>query len=87
MLGLQLLPHRERRGRLVERLIRLYGHLDLVADAQEQDPPLELVDRHLSYDFFKTLLEEFLAHGADARLSCLPLRQLLVQEAAQTRHV
>ena len=87
MLCLQLFPHCECGRRLVERLVRLYRHLDLVPDPQQQQTPLRLVDRHLSDYLLKTLLEQLLSDRANARLACLPLGQLLVQETSQTGNV
>ena len=79
VLGLQLLPHGESDGALVQGLVSGDGHLDLIADSQEEEAALGLIQGHLSDDLVEALREELLAHGADATLAGLTLHKLLIE--------
>jgi len=79
VLGLQLLPHGESDRALVQGLVSGDGHLDLIADSQEEEAALGLIQGHLSDDLVKALREELLAHGADATLAGLTLHKLLIE--------
>eukprot|EP00353_Schmidingerella_taraikaensis_P004336 CAMPEP_0185585990 /NCGR_PEP_ID=MMETSP0434-20130131/41973_1 /TAXON_ID=626734 ORGANISM="Favella taraikaensis, Strain Fe Narragansett Bay" /NCGR_SAMPLE_ID=MMETSP0434 /ASSEMBLY_ACC=CAM_ASM_000379 /LENGTH=172 /DNA_ID=CAMNT_0028206753 /DNA_START=238 /DNA_END=756 /DNA_ORIENTATION=- len=87
MLSLKLLAHGEGDGALIQRLVGRVRKLHLVAHPEEKQAALGLVERDLSDDLVEALHEEFDAHWAQARLTCLPLDQLLVEHLAQTGHV
>ena len=65
MLRLLLLAHGEGDGALIERLVGLPRHFDVVADAEKKESALRLVKRYLSDQLIETLTEELLANGAD----------------------
>lgn len=79
VLSLQLLPHGESDRALVQGLVSGDGHLDLIADSQEEEAALGLVQGHLSNDLVEALREELLAHRADATLAGLTLHKLLIE--------
>ena len=79
VLSLQLLPHGESDRALVQGLVSSDGHLDLVADSQEEEATLGLIQGHLSDDLVEAPREELLAHRADATLAGLTLHKLLIE--------
>lgn len=83
LLRLQLLPHGEGERALVQGLIGLDGHVQLVAHPHQQDAPLGRVDGHLPDDLVEALVVQLLAYGADARVPGLAVDQLLVQQLLQ----
>ena len=87
VLSLQLLAHRERDGRLVERLIGADSHLDLVANSEQQQAALGLGQRNLADDLIEALREELLTHRADSRLAGLSVHELGVEVLSQASNV
>ena len=55
VLGLQLLSHGESDRALVQGLVSGDGHLDLIADSQEEEATLGLIQGHLSDDLVEAL--------------------------------
>lgn len=68
LLGLELLPHGEGEGRLVEHLVGVDGHVELVPDPHEENSPFGAVDGDLADDLVVALLVELFADGADPRI-------------------
>ena len=66
MFSLLLLAHGEGDGALVEGLIGLAGHLDIVTNPQQQQATLWLVQGNLTDQFVEAFAEELLAHWADS---------------------
>lgn len=87
VLRLQLLAHCESHGRLVKRLVRCDRHLDLVADAQEQQTALRLRNRNLTNNFVEALRKQFFANRANASFTRLALHQLAVKHLSQAGYV
>jgi hypothetical protein len=87
MLSLELLSHGESDRALIEGLVSGDGHLDLIADSQEEEATLGLVEGHLSDDLVEALAEELFTNGADSGLSCLSLHQLLIEELSKASDI
>lgn len=68
LLGLELFPHGEGEGGLVEHLVGVDGHVELVPDPHEEDSPFGAVDGDLADDLVVALLVELFADGADPRI-------------------
>ena len=79
MLGLQLLAHSKSHRAVVQGLVGLNVRVDVPLHAQEKKSALVHVQRDLTDDLLEALLEEFLAHRADALFTSLPLHKLLVE--------
>jgi hypothetical protein len=72
---------------LVEGLIGGDGHLNLVADTEEENATLGLTESDLADDFIEALGEQFFADGADAALTGLTFHQFLVERLAETSDI
>ena len=87
MLSKQLLSHGERHCALIKSLVGRVGLLDVIADAQEKKTTHWFVKSHLTDNLVKALLEQFLADRAEASLTGLPLKQLLVEHLTEARNI
>lgn len=87
LLRLQRFPDSVGHAALIQRLIRLNRHLDLVFHAHEQESPLGTVDRRLPDELVERLRVELLAQGADSGLARLALLELLVELFLEVDHV
>lgn len=56
LLSDECLPNAEGDARLVHRLVRSYGHVDLVSHAKQQQPSFRTVDSYLSDQLVLILL-------------------------------
>ena len=84
VLSLELFAHGESyRARIQSRVggIRL---LDVVTDTEEQKTALRLVKSDLADNLVKALTEEFLTHRAETSLTCLSLKELLIEHLSKT---
>ncbi len=67
------MPDPEGDARLVERLVRVQSHPELVPDPEQQESPLGAVDGALSDQLVETLRVQLAAHLTDASLASLTL--------------
>ena len=73
LLSHQSLPHTIGDRGLVQCLVSLDGHLDLVTDTHKEETTLSTVDGDLSDQLIEALSEKLLTEWANASLSCLSL--------------
>ena len=81
------LAHAIRNRAFIQSLVGLDRHLDLVADAHQQETALGALDGDLADQLIEALRVEFLADGADAGLAGLACLQTLVQLVLQVDNV
>mmetsp|Transcript_1894 Transcript_1894/g.2678 ORF Transcript_1894/g.2678 Transcript_1894/m.2678 type:complete len:215 (-) Transcript_1894:382-1026(-) len=84
---LQLLLDAKGDTAVVECLVGIDGHPDLVSHAQEQEPPLGAVQGHVADELVKALGVQVLSDRADVRLPRLALHQPLVQLLLQSNYI
>lgn len=87
LLSHECLAHAVRYRAFVERLVGLYGHLDFVAHAHEQEAALSAVDCDLPDYLVEALGVELFPDRADAGFSGLLRLQPLVQVVLEVDHV
>ena len=87
LLSHQSLAHAVRDGRLVQRLVGLHGHLDLVADSHQQEASLGAVDGDLTDELIEALRVQLLANGADASLAGLSSLQGFVEAVLELNNI
>ena len=72
---------------LVEGLVGLDRHLDLISHTDEEEAALGSIDSDLSDQLVEALGEEFFAEGADASLSSLGALERSIEFVLQVDHV
>lgn len=72
---------------LVEGLIGGDGHLNLVADTEEENATLGLTESDLADDFIEALAEQFFADGANSALTGLTFHQFLIESLTETSNI
>ena len=77
------LGHAQVAARAVQRQVAHERHAQLVARAQQHEPSLGALDRHLPDQLVEQLGEELLAHRADPARPRLQPREPLIERAAQ----
>ena len=87
LLSHQSLAHAVRNGRLVQRLVGLHSHLDLVADSHQQEASLGAVDGDLADELIEALRVQLLANGADASLAGLSSLQGFVEAVLELNNI
>jgi hypothetical protein len=72
---------------LVEGLVGGDGHLNLVADTEEENATLGLTESDLADDFIEALGEQFFADGANSGLTGLTFHQFLIEGLTETGNI
>jgi len=72
---------------LIESLVGLDGHLDLITHTHEQETALSAVNGDLADELIEALGEELFAEGADACLASLRALKLLIELILQIDHI
>ena len=68
-------------------MVALLHHSDLIADADQQVPPLSTVQRDLSNDFVEALGVDLFTDGADTAVASALRGQVFVQVVREVRNV
>ena len=68
----------ERDGAVVERLVRVDRHSNLIADAHQEQASFRAIDRNLSNQLVERLRVDVLPHGANTGLTRLAFDQKLI---------
>ena len=72
---------------LIESLVGLNGHLDLISHTHEQETALSAVNGDLTDELIEALGEELFAEGADTRLASLSTLKLLIEPILQIDYI
>jgi len=87
LFGHQGLAHTISNWALVQCLVRLDGHFDLISHSDQQEAPLSTVDRNLSDQLIEALGEKLLTEGADAGFAGLTVLNLSIKLLLQVENV
>ena len=87
MLGHEGLAHTVGNRTLVQCLVCLNGHLDLVSDAHEEEATLGAVDGDLSDELIEDLREELFTEWADASLASRLFLKSIIEILLQVDHI
>ena len=87
LLGHESLAHAVSNGALVELLVRIDRHLDLVSHSNQQKSTLSAVDGDLANQLVVALGEELLTEGAYTGLAGLGTLKLQIEVVLQIDHV
>lgn len=87
LLGHQSFSHTIGDRRLIEILVSLNGHADLVAHSHEQEAPLSAVDRDLTDELIEALAEELFADWANSSLTGHLRLEEVVEARLQRDHI
>ena len=79
LLSHERFAHAVGNGTLVEGLVGLDSHLDLVTNTDKKEAPLGAVDGDLTNELVEALSEKLLTEWADAGLSSLSLLDILIK--------
>ena len=72
---------------LVQNRVGVIGALDVITDAMEEHTAVGVIEGNLADNLVKALAEKFLTDWAEAGLTSLPLKQLLVEHLSEACHV
>ena len=72
---------------LVKGLIGSDGHLNLVADTEEENTTFGLTKSDLADDFVEALAEQFFTHRTDSALTGLTFHPFLIESLTETGNI
>ena len=87
LLSHQCLAHAIGYRALIESLVGLDGHLDLITHSHQQETTLSAVNGNLADELIEALREELFAERADACLASLRALKLLIEVILQVDHI